>query len=161
MIRPITAIALTKESEDGSVEIIRLSRFEDLVVADEIDDIDMPKSIVSVAEGEEKWLWNANAKRDCHPLLYFRTMMCKKIERVTKTDHDSFELLIHRDSTNNTIVTLDCKTFSNIEINPMCIDGSNTIMFTFEEYFTEDELKELHEIFLSGEYNNLVGVPEY
>jgi hypothetical protein len=142
MIRPITAVTAI-EVDNNRSEITRISRFET------IDSSDLDR---------EKYLCFATAKRDCHPLLYQRKMMCKRIEGIAQTDHGSYQLLIHRDSETNTMVTLDCKTFGNIEPNP---EFEGTIIFTFEEYFTEEEQTELHKIFLSGKYDNLVGVPEF
>jgi hypothetical protein len=141
MIRPITAVTMIEVNGTHN-ELQKISRFEP------IDPSDLDRN---------KYL-SFETKCNRHPLLYLRKMMCQRIESITKTNHDSYQLLIHRISKRNTVVTLDCKTFSNIEPNP---ELENTIIFTFEEYFTGEEQVKLHKIFLSGKYDNLVGVSEF
>jgi hypothetical protein len=145
MIRHITAFHVTKFDVKNS-QIEKLSYFE-------------PKD---PTEPECNEYLSIGFKCDRHPLLYRRKMICRQIERIARTDHDSYLLTIHRDSIIDSIVTLDCTTVGEIKPN-FSIAGifNNIIEFKFEEYFTDEEHKTLCKLFESGEYDNLVGVPEF
>jgi hypothetical protein len=144
MIRPVTVLKVGYSNGSGEpIEIERISRFE-IVDPPELD--------------REKWLWLATAKRDCHPLLYSRKMICKRIDRIEATNDNTYRVFVRRDSEMNELVVLNCESITNIETNP---ESDDTIIFTFKEYFSDEERAELHEIFLNGEYDNLVGVPEF
>lgn len=105
-----------------------------------------------------KWLRIANSKRVTHPQLDRRTMLCKRIEQITRTDHGTYRVLIQRAIDDVDHVVLDCRTILDVSPNP---DNNETIMFMFEEYFTDDERAALHEQYLQGEYDDFGDAPEY
>jgi hypothetical protein len=98
------------------------------------------------------------AKRDTHPILYRRKMICKRIEQITRTDHNTYKVLIQRDVEDFEYVTLDCRTILNIAPNE---EDPGTITFLFEQYFTDEEQSELHEIYLRGKFDDLGDMPEF
>jgi hypothetical protein len=139
------------------------------------DDPNEPGDLVRLSrfciEGTEsresnKWLTTKLLKlcfatspvRNRHPLLYPRKMICKRIENITRTNHDTYLVYIRRDADDVILVTIDCKTIINIETNP---NDNSTIVFTFEEYFSKEEQTELREMFLNGKYDELGDTPEY
>jgi hypothetical protein len=95
-------------------------------------------------------------KRDRHPALYPQQMLCKRIDRITLTDHNTY--LVHYHSIQDEDVTLDCKTVTKIEVDYVSADK---IIFSFEQYFTEEVLAKLHDDFLNGKYDDLGGVPQF
>ena len=85
-------------------------------------------------------------------------MICKRIEQITRTDHNTYRVLFLRAIDDVDYAVLDCQTILDIAPNP---DGSPTIRFLFEEYFTDEERSVLHEQFLHGEYDDIGNTPEY
>jgi hypothetical protein len=105
-----------------------------------------------------KWLRVDGSKRTTHPLLDRRTMICKRIEQITRTDHETYRVLLQRAIDDIDYVALDCRTILDISPNP---DDKDTIKFMFEEYCTDAERAALHEQYLRGEYDDFDDVPEY
>jgi hypothetical protein len=109
-------------------------------------------------ESRNSWLRrDPEIPRVTHPDMHYRKMICKKIEQITRTDHGTYNVLFRRDTDDVVFVILDCTTILSIQLNP---DNPNTIIFTFEEYFTENQKLKLHQKFLNGTYDDL-NVPEF
>jgi hypothetical protein len=114
----------------------------------------------SVAISRDNWfrLNPPPVKRDTHPVLYRRKMICKRIEQITRTDHDTYKLLVQRDVENVEYITLDCRTILDIAPNEK---DPGTITFLFEQYFTDEKQAELHLAYLRNEYDDLGDLPEF
>ena len=135
-----TNARMNNGTKQKPTELTRCTRFGDL-----------PKR-------RETWLrLQPPIPRETHPDLCRCKMICKRIENITRTDHETFRVLIQRDIDDTEYVTIDCRTILAIGPNE---DKPGTIAFLFEEYYTEPERARLHEVFLEGMYDDL-GLPEY
>jgi hypothetical protein len=95
--------------------------------------------------------------RITHPLMHYRTMRCKKIEQITRTDHGTYRVLILRDSSLVEHLVLDCRTIFAIQ---PCMEEPGIMTFVFEEYFTDEKQAELHEEFIRDQYDDMGVCPE-
>jgi hypothetical protein len=98
-------------------------------------------------------------KTDKHPSLRPRRMICRRINRITQSDHGTFlvDLRTVRDTEED--LTLDCKVLTEIK---NWRDSEGEIIFSFEQYFPEETIAACNEAFLSGDYGDDLGdLPEF
>ena len=122
-----------------------------------------------------------------HPSLLRRRMTCRKINRITLSDHETFLVEyarhVYEDSETGEpigppVAVLDCAELFDIEIyyepkmsaedcrqldipfddSPPTVQG---MIFGFVMYFTAAERAELHAAFERGEYDYLGDLPEF